>query len=130
MHKFFRFLIFALLIIALATCIAACDKEDEEITACEQGDHDYVGSFTEPTCVDRGYTTFTCECGESYVGDYVNALGHTEIIDAAVGATCTATGLTEGKHCSRCGKVTVDQQIIAPLGHSVVVDAAVAPLQK
>ena len=117
MHKLFRFLIFALLIIALATCIAACDKEDEEITACEQGDHDYVGSFTEPTCVDRGYMTFTCACGENYVASYVNALGHKEVIDEAVPATCTTTGLTEGKHCSRCGEVTVAQQTVAKLDH-------------
>ena len=117
MHKLFRFLIFALLIILLATCIAACDKEDEEITACEQGDHDYVGSFIEPTCVDRGYMTFACACGDNYVASYVNALGHKEVTDEAVPATCTTTGLTEGKHCSRCGEVTVAQQTVAKLDH-------------
>jgi len=52
---------------------------------------------------------------------------HTEVTDAAVAATCTATGLTEGSHCSVCGKVFVAQNTIHALGHTEVVDAAVAP---
>ena len=40
------------------------------------------------------------------------ALPHDEVIDAAVAATCTETGLTEGKHCSVCNKVLVAQQVI------------------
>ena len=34
---------------------------------------------------------------------------HTVVVDAAVPATCTQTGLTEGKHCSDCGEVLVKQ---------------------
>jgi len=52
---------------------------------------------------------------------------HTEVIDAAVAPTCTATGKTEGKHCSVCGTVTVAQTEVAALGHNLVTDAAVAP---
>ena len=40
------------------------------------------------------------------------------MIDAAVAATCTETGLTEGKHCSVCGEVLVAQEEVAALGHS------------
>ena len=43
---------------------------------------------------------------------------HVEIIDPAVEATCTASGLTEGKHCSLCGEVLAVQQTVAALGHS------------
>ena len=40
------------------------------------------------------------------------------MIDAAVSATCTATGLTEGKHCSVCSEVLVAQTVVDALGHS------------
>ncbi len=57
----------------------------------------------------------------------VDALGHTELVDAAVAATCTAAGKTEGKHCSVCNEVLVAQEVVSAKGHTEVVDAAVAP---
>ncbi len=47
----------------------------------------------------------------------IPALGHTEVVDAAVAATCTTVGKTEGKHCSVCYAVIVAQTEIAALGH-------------
>ena len=38
--------------------------------------------------------------------------------DSAVAPTCTATGLTEGKHCVDCGKTLVTQQTVSALGHT------------
>lgn len=38
--------------------------------------HSYTDAVTEPTCTTRGYTTYKCMCGDSYVDNYVNALGH------------------------------------------------------
>ena len=40
------------------------------------------------------------------------------MVDAAVAATCTATGLTEGKHCSVCEEVLVAQTVVDALGHT------------
>lgn len=38
--------------------------------------HNYKSNVTNPTCTTQGYTTYTCACGDSYIADYVNALGH------------------------------------------------------
>ncbi len=50
----------------------------------------------------------------------INASPHTHSIvtDPAVAATCTATGLTEGKHCSGCNAVIVKQELTPMLAHS------------
>ena len=36
--------------------------------------HSYIAEITEPTATSKGYTTYTCSCGESYISDYVSAL--------------------------------------------------------
>ena len=83
--------------------------------------HSYESVVTNPTCTTAGYTTYTCtSCGDSYIGDEVAALGHTEVVDAAVAPDCTNTGLTEGKHCSVCEEVIVAQTEVAALGHTYI----------
>ena len=42
---------------------------------------------------------------------------HVAVTDAAVEPTCTEKGLTEGKHCSKCGKILQAQTEIPALGH-------------
>ncbi len=51
-------------------------------------DHDYTAVVTQPTCTEKGYTTYTCtRCGDSYVSDEVASLGHDYV----------------GRICTRCG---------------------------
>ena len=63
--------------------------------------------------------TYTCTvCGDTYVEE-TPALGHTEEVISGKSATCTETGLTEGKKCSVCGEILVAQSEIPALGHTI-----------
>jgi hypothetical protein len=79
--------------------------------------HDYQETVTAPTCTENGYTTFTCECGETYKDNEVPA-AHTEQVLDAKEATCTEDGLTQGKKCSACGEVFTAQEKVDAKGHS------------
>ena len=63
-------------------------------------------------CETAGVKTYTCaNCGGTRIED-IPATGHTPIVDPRVEPTYTETGLTEGSHCSICGKVLVAQEVI------------------
>ena len=59
------------IVFALSTCLftlSACELELNHV-------HSYTTQVVEPTCTEQGYTTYVCECGDTYKV-YVNALGH------------------------------------------------------
>lgn len=68
-----------------ATCTAAgtiseiCDDCQEVLRTAEltKLDHSYTAVVTVPTCEENGYTTYTCDCGDSYIADEVPATDHT-----------------------------------------------------
>ena len=78
------------------------------------------------TCTTEGTQTRTCEVCGKVETQTIAALGHTEVIDKAVAATCTKTGLTEGKHCSACNAVIKAQETVPAKGHKYV-DTVVKP---
>ena len=53
-------------------------------------EHSYEAVVTAPTCTVAGYTTHTCECGDSYTDTPVDALGHNY-----ENGVCTNCGLAE-----------------------------------
>lgn len=71
---------------------------------------------TNATCTEDGLARRDCSCGEIQEKELA-ATGHTEVTDKAVAATCTETGLTEGKHCSVCNEVLIAQTKTTALGH-------------
>ncbi len=82
--------------------------------------HDYSDSVVkEPTCTEQGYTTYCCNCGEMYVGNYVPAKGHTPMaVDSGTEATCTEPGYTAFIMCEVCFSTLYDSPTrIPPKGH-------------
>ncbi len=83
------------------------------------------------TCTEAGNSAYWyCDQCKNYFSDadgkneiakdswVIKAKGHTEVTDKAVAATCTETGLTEGKHCSVCEAVLVKQEVVPAKGHT------------
>ena len=81
---------------------------------------------TAATCSKTGFMHKECTvCHASFDEKEIDALPHTPITDPFVDSTCTATGLTEGSHCSVCGITITKQQVISEKAHTLVIDAAV-----
>ena len=59
-----------------ATVHAAERTVTVTLTVGSAHEHSYEAVVTAPTCTEGGYTTYTCECGESYIADETAALGH------------------------------------------------------
>ncbi len=57
--------------------------------------------------------------GEDNLCDLCGEHRHTEVVDIAIPASCTNSGLTEGKHCSECLVVLVPQEPIPAFGHDM-----------
>ena len=65
-------------------------------------EHSYTAVVTPPTCTEKGYTTHTCSCGDSYVDTYTDALGHAwDSGKVTKQPTATETGVRTYT-CTRC----------------------------
>ena len=103
-----------------------CGDEYKDQTVNASG-HELEITVTAPTCEKKGYTLSACKnCDFEEKSAEVDATGHTEVIDRAISATCTQSGLTQGKHCSVCQTVTVAQNIVPALTHNMI-DVAEKP---
>ena len=97
-------------------------------TDVKECSHEYTSAVTPPTCLDDGFTTYTCSlCQNEYISDIVPAKGHTPVTDKGFAPTCTEPGLTDGSHCSVCEKTLTEQKVIDALEHDAEFDEAVAP---
>ena len=72
-------------------------------TACgEKHTHVYRETITAPTCTERGYSTFSCSCGDSYIEKYVDKTNHNYKEEIITAPTCSQSGLKKFT-CSNCG---------------------------
>ena len=89
--------------------VCVCGEKETEVIP--KLGHNYVATPTSATCTEQGFTTYNCSvCGDSYIGDYVTAVGHNIVTLEGVPATCTTEGKTEGKYCSVCNEVIMLKQ--------------------
>ena len=133
--------------IALDMCAASCEVKDpffevtfrdEDGTVLSRQSVRYRAAAVPPDAVKAPDEAHHYELA-GWGGDYSSitadaeftarytAIPHTEVVEKAVEPTCTETGLTEGKHCSVCSAVLVEQKVVPAKGHTEVVDKAVAP---
>jgi len=68
-------------------------KEEDTGKKEEAHKHSYTSKVVAPTCTEKGYTVYTCACGDTYKDAYKNALGH-KYTTKVVAPTCTEKGYT------------------------------------
>lgn len=100
----------------------------DKLTITWKHDHSYSKTVTAPTCTEKGYTTYTCECGASYIDDYVNALGHDfGAWKETKAPTCQQEGeLT--RSCSRC--TATESSPVEKIAHRYIKSVTPATCEK
>ena len=61
--KIFKFMFMSLVIVIM-------------LVSCKKHQHSYKTSVIEPTCLEQGYTLYTCSCGDTYKDDYTDKTEH------------------------------------------------------
>ena len=94
---------------------AAVTENEKAATCTEKGSYDVVVYCS------------VCNAEMTRETKTTDALGHKEETIPGKAATCTETGLTEGKKCSVCGETLKAQEVIEKAAHTEEIIPAVAP---
>ncbi len=77
--------------------------------------HRYVPIYTDPDCIHHGYITWVCRCGNSFVNNYTDRLGHDFVPVNRVQPDCVTEGRIDYR-CRRCGAEKIET--LPPTGHT------------
>ena len=108
-----------------ATCTATGLTEGKVCSVC---DATLVAQVEIPVVAHTYDNDEDADCNVcGYTRDVACTHENTTTLDA-VAATCTATGLTEGKKCNDCGETITAQEVVPALGHlnDITLDAVAA----
>ncbi len=78
--------------------------------------HSYTGRVAAPTCTQKGYTTYTCSCGDSYTGKETPATGHTWGDWENILAPTESKNGTAQRKCTNC--TLTEQKVLEKLGYT------------
>ncbi len=90
--------------------------EDQTVTWTSSDENVATVVDGKVTAAGHGEAVITAKAGE-YTAECKITV-HVPQIMPAVAATCTATGLTEGKKCSECGEILVAQKVTDKIAHT------------
>lgn len=97
----------------------ACGEELETKDLEKEAHHAIYHAAKKPTCTQYGWNAYiVCRNCDYSTYSRIEAVGHTPVTDKAVAATCSTTGLTEGKHCSVCNVTIIAQRPTDKIAHT------------
>ena len=102
MKKYLLFILSLVLLLSLFSFVG-CKRKHECV---------YTAHVTPPTCTEQGYTTYKCECGQKYIDNYTQALGHALEYHDAKTPTHSEVGWYAYEACTRegCGYTTYQER--------------------
>ena len=71
--------------------------------------HEYSKKVVEPTCTTKGYTLYTCTCGDSYTGETTEYASHDLENHQGQPSTCLVKGYKEYQTCKNCEYTTYEE---------------------
>ena len=104
-----------------------CNAKIKEVTTIDALGHDFVldaEASYEATCTTPGKEKGKCSRCDEIKDKVIDAKGHTEEVITGSPADCETSGTSDGKKCTVCKEILVEQTPIQALGHDLIVDTA------
>ncbi len=109
------------------TCERCGITESQSIAKLSHSHSHAVDRVVAPTCTEKGYSVYSCSCGDTYKKDYKDALGHAWSEWTVVKQSTEDEEGTEKRTCERCGIEESRSIDKLPHSHSYAVENVVEP---